>query len=305
MMLGKVFFPGLALMPSVRSSLGVDELCLLTRAKLLELIAKPEWWRREKSGEMEAADEEGDAEMWTTKTLINHPYRVNNHVKQIKSLGRSVDHEVPLHLLNSPVHPQILCLRNPHQNRLQVPNIFNLHRHRERFPVQNIAERGHEGLPPGSFSYTRMSSSLPLQRSRSRCLMWPCRPPAKKARMERLEGEGPPRRPTISPVLRLISVMAREHEVIEAEASIPEGMCGRNNVNIVGDGPADGVHVMGAVDVQIPNHYHHTERQEIHQRLVGIFSSEQVSLFHLVNEPAFCRVYAPAGSIVKDWGLPF
>lgn len=35
--------------------------------------------------------------------------------------------------------------------------------------------------------------------------MWPCRPPAKKARMERLEGEGPPRSPTISPVFRLIS----------------------------------------------------------------------------------------------------
>lgn len=35
--------------------------------------------------------------------------------------------------------------------------------------------------------------------------MWPCRPPAKKARIERLDGEGPPRRPTISPVFRLIS----------------------------------------------------------------------------------------------------
>lgn len=35
--------------------------------------------------------------------------------------------------------------------------------------------------------------------------MSPCRPPAKKARMERSEGGGPPVSPVISPVLRLIS----------------------------------------------------------------------------------------------------
>lgn len=35
--------------------------------------------------------------------------------------------------------------------------------------------------------------------------MWPCSRPAKKARMGRFEGEGPPIRPVISPVLRLIS----------------------------------------------------------------------------------------------------
>lgn len=35
--------------------------------------------------------------------------------------------------------------------------------------------------------------------------MSPCRPPAKKARTDLLCGGGPPRRPVISPVLRLIS----------------------------------------------------------------------------------------------------
>ena len=35
--------------------------------------------------------------------------------------------------------------------------------------------------------------------------MWPCRRPAKKARIDRREGEGPPTRPVISPVMRLIS----------------------------------------------------------------------------------------------------
>ncbi|KAK2986424.1 hypothetical protein RJ640_011862 [Escallonia rubra] len=47
-----------------------------------------------------------------------------------------------------------------------------------------------------------MTKALILSRS---CLMWPCRRPAKKARIDRREGEGPPTRPVISPVLRLIS----------------------------------------------------------------------------------------------------
>lgn len=35
--------------------------------------------------------------------------------------------------------------------------------------------------------------------------MWPCKPPAKKARMDLCDGGAPPRRPVSLPVLRLIS----------------------------------------------------------------------------------------------------
>lgn len=71
------------------------------------------------------------------------PNRVQNHVKQIKSLRLFIHNKMPLHLLHIPLQLQILSLRNPHQDLLNLWNLLHRHHDRELVPVQHITKRRH------------------------------------------------------------------------------------------------------------------------------------------------------------------
>lgn len=100
-------------------------------------------------------------------------------------------------------------------------------------------------------------------------------------------------------------VMAREHDMVGTKASIPEGSCTGNKVDVVGEGISDRTHVMGISHEDVPNHLHHAKWQEIYVSLVGVSGSVILVQFHRVNEASLCRIYTLAWTIMNQWLLSF
>lgn len=69
------------------------------------------------------------------------PNRVKNHVKNIKPLRRRIDLKMSPHFQHSPLHSYVLPGRYARQDPLQVRNVLHRDLDRERFPVQDVAER--------------------------------------------------------------------------------------------------------------------------------------------------------------------
>lgn len=69
------------------------------------------------------------------------PHRMQNQMKHVEPLRRIIHHEVPPHHPHPPLHPYILPRRDPRQNLLQVRDVSDRNLHRERLPVEDVAER--------------------------------------------------------------------------------------------------------------------------------------------------------------------
>lgn len=52
-----------------------------------------------------------------------------------------MDFKVSPNLQHSPIHSQVLPRRYPTENRLQIGNVLDGDGNRERFPIDNVAER--------------------------------------------------------------------------------------------------------------------------------------------------------------------
>lgn len=71
------------------------------------------------------------------------PNGMKNHVKHIKPLRRRMHLKMPPDLHHSPLHSYVLPRRYTRQDPLQVRNVTHRDLNRERFPVQDVAERWH------------------------------------------------------------------------------------------------------------------------------------------------------------------
>ena len=54
-------------------------------------------------------------------------------------------------------------------------------------------------------------------------------------------------------------IMAREHEMVMAEASIPERIFIGNSLYVVSDRKTNGINIMGSTNVKMFDHHNHTE----------------------------------------------
>lgn len=99
--------------------------------------------------------------------------------------------------------------------------------------------------------------------------------------------------------------MAREHEVISPEASVPVGIFGGDDADVICDRPVDGADVKGLGLVDEPHHLNHAEGKKMNMRDIRVPGSEPVPHIHVVYEPSFHRVYASARPVVEQRRLPF
>lgn len=93
--------------------------------------------------------------------------------------------------------------------------------------------------------------------------------------------------------------------MIRAEASIPIRVFTRDNIDVIENGPSQGLHVVRVRLVNQFNHLHHTERKEVCMGEPRIRRSQAVLLLHAVYEPPLGRIYTSAGAVVENRRLPF
>ena len=86
-------------------------------------------------------------------------------------------------------------------------------------------------------------------------------------------------------------IMAREHEMIMAEASIPERIFIGNNLYVVSDRKTNGMNIMGSTNVKMFDHHNHTEGKEIHRSSIWISGTRKSLPFKFMYESSFCGVY--------------
>lgn len=93
--------------------------------------------------------------------------------------------------------------------------------------------------------------------------------------------------------------MARKHEMISAGSSIPEGMFGGNDSDIVGNELSERSDVVGVGLVEVLHQPNNAERHEVKMSGVGVWGPEMgAAALHLADESSLARINALAWSAV-------
>lgn len=100
-------------------------------------------------------------------------------------------------------------------------------------------------------------------------------------------------------------IMAREHDMVRSEASIPERVSTSYEIDIVLNCLFQRQPMIGGIFVIYEvNHGHYTEGKEVNTCFVGVCSPE-ARRFQFVNEISLHRIDASARTIVKNRLFPF